>query len=86
MNLQARIKHAKRLDDLIRCKQTGELPHLANKFGVCVSTMIRYLEEFKTDFDAPVAFDRMNKRYYYTEPFELIIQIEVCRNGIRKKL
>ena len=66
MNLQARIKRAKRLDDLIRRKQTGDLPHLAVEFGVCVSTMTRYLEEFKADFDAPIAFDRLNKHYHYT--------------------
>ena len=86
MSLPTRIKRAKRLDDLIRRKQTGELSHLAAKFGVCVSTMTRYLEEFKADFDAPIASDRLNKHYCYTEPFELIIQIEVCRNGVRKKL
>jgi predicted DNA-binding transcriptional regulator YafY len=70
-----------RLHDLIKRKATGSLDTLAEKFGVGKSTMSRYIEDFKLDFDPPLAYDRTGHTYYYTEPFELKIWVEIKRNN-----
>ena len=86
MSLHKKSALTKRLDDLIKRKATGTLRELASKFNVSISTMQRYLDEFKEEFAAPVAFDRVHSTYYYTEPFELILTIEVHVNGEQKKI
>lgn len=69
-----------RLHDLVKRKATGSLDTLAEKFGVGKSTMSRYIEEFKEEFEPPLAYDRTGHTYYYTEPFELKIWVEIKRN------
>lgn len=71
-----------RLHDLIKRKATGSLDTLAEKFGVGRSTMSRYIEDFKFEFDPPLAYDRTAHTYYYTEPFELKIWVEIKRNNV----
>ena len=68
-----------RLHDLVKRKATGSLDTLAEKFGVGRSTMSRYIEEFKMEYDPPMAYDRLKHTYYYTKPFELKIWVEVKR-------
>jgi predicted DNA-binding transcriptional regulator YafY len=85
MNLNA-IAKIKRLDDLIRRKATGTLDQLAESFEDSVSTMSRHIEDLKRDFNAPVKYHRTDLTYYYSEPFELTILIEVCLNGCREKI
>jgi predicted DNA-binding transcriptional regulator YafY len=70
-----------RLHDLIKRKATGSLDTLAEKFGVGKSTMSRYIEEFKLEFEPPLAYDRTGHTYYYTEPFELKIWVEIKRSN-----
>lgn len=70
-----------RLHDLFKRKSTGSLDTLAEKFGVGKSTMSRYIDEFKQEFEPPLAYDRTEHTYYYTEPFELKIWVEIKRNS-----
>jgi predicted DNA-binding transcriptional regulator YafY len=74
-----------RLHDLIKRKATGSLDALADKFGVGRSTMSRYIDDFKQEFDPPIAYDRNVHSYYYTEPFEVRVWVEVNRDGERKQ-
>jgi predicted DNA-binding transcriptional regulator YafY len=70
-----------RLHDLVKRKATGSLDTLAEKFGVGRSTMSRYIEDFKMEFDPPLAYDRLGHTYYYTEPFDLKVWVEIRRGG-----
>jgi predicted DNA-binding transcriptional regulator YafY len=70
-----------RLHGLIKRKATGPLDTLAEKFGVGKSTMSRYIEDFKLEFEPPLAYDRTGHTYYYTEPFDLKIWVEIRRNS-----
>jgi predicted DNA-binding transcriptional regulator YafY len=85
MNLLA-ITDIIRLHDLINRKATGSRRELAARFKASVSTMRRHLEDFKQDFNAPVKYDKSRLTYYYDQPFELIILIEVRVNGCREKI
>ena len=76
-----RRNYINRLHDLVKRKATGSLDTLADKFGVGRSTMSRYIDDFKQEFDAPLAYDRHSRSYYYTEPFEVRVWVEVRRNG-----
>jgi predicted DNA-binding transcriptional regulator YafY len=69
-----------RLHDLVKRKATGSLDTLAEKFGVGRSTMSRYIDEFKQEFEPPLAYDRLGHTYYYTEPFEIKIWVEIKRS------
>ena len=86
MNLHNQLTQLRRLDDLICRKATGTLYELAAKFDVSISTIMRYINELKDVFQAPIAYDRVRSTYYYAEPFELILNIEVSVNGQRKKI
>lgn len=70
-----------RLHDLVKRKATGSLDTLAEKFGVGKSTMSRYIEEFKEEFEPPLAYDRTGHTYYYTEPFDLKVWVEIKRSS-----
>jgi hypothetical protein len=81
MKMHDRRNYINRLHDLVTRKATGPLDTLADKFGVGRSTMSRYIDDFKQEFDAPLAYDRNVRSYYYTEPFEVRVWVEVRRNG-----
>jgi predicted DNA-binding transcriptional regulator YafY len=84
MKIHDQRDHINRLHDLIKRKATGSLDTLAEKFHVGRSTMSRYIDEFKQEFEPPLAYDREGHSYYYTEPFDLKIWVEIRRNGERK--
>ncbi len=84
MKMHHRHDHINRLHDLVKRKATGSLDTLAEKFGVGRSTMSRYIDEFKQEFDPPLAYDRAGHTYYYTEPFDLKVWVEIKRSDGEK--
>ena len=84
MNLETQLAEIRRLDDLINRKATDSLDELAEKFKIGRSTMKRHLKSFKEQLDAPVAYDREVKFYYYTKPFNLASKIEAIVKGREK--
>jgi predicted DNA-binding transcriptional regulator YafY len=79
MKIHHQQDHFNRLHDLVKRRATGSLDTLAEKFGVGRSTMSRYIEDFKMEFDPPLAYERIGHTYYYTKPFELKIWVEIKR-------
>lgn len=79
MKIHDQQDHINRLHDLVKRRATGSLNTLAEKFGVGRSTMSRYIDEFKQTYDPPLAYDRGKQTYYYTQPFELKIWVEIRR-------
>ncbi len=85
MKLHDQRNQINRLHDLIKRKSTGSLDALAQKFGVGRSTMSRYIDDFKQEFEPPLAYDRHANSYFYTEPFEIRIWVEVKRSGEQRQ-
>jgi hypothetical protein len=58
------IKRLQYIDNLIREHKTGNAEELAEVVGVSVRTVYKYLDLMKK-FGAPIAFNAMDKTYYY---------------------
>jgi hypothetical protein len=58
------IKRLQYIDNLIREHKTGNAEELAEVVGVSSRTIYKYLYIMK-QFGAPIAFNALNKTYYY---------------------
>ena len=58
------IKRLQYIDKLIREHRTGNADDLAEVVGVSARTVYKYLQLMKK-FGAPIAFDEIDKTYYY---------------------
>lgn len=56
----------RKMDHLIRIKGTGSPRELADRLGISERSLYYYLALLR-DLDAPVAYDRIRKSYYYEE-------------------
>lgn len=61
------INHYKRIDTLIRLKNTGSPDRLAEQLGISKRQTLKILKEMKEYFHAPINYNRFRKTYYYTE-------------------
>jgi predicted DNA-binding transcriptional regulator YafY len=59
-----RLERNKRLDALIRKRETGSPDELARHMGVSEGTIYRWIQELK-DFGLPVKYCRKRKTYWY---------------------
>lgn len=59
-----------RLDGLIRRKATGTADDLAERLGVSVPTVYRYMRELR-NFGAPISYCPQRHCYFYEEEFRL---------------
>lgn len=74
------------LHKLIMQKRTGTPDELASRLRISSSRLYCILDEMK-GYDAPIAYCRQLRTYYYTSPFELSISVEIKAleyNEIRK--
>ena len=60
----------KRLDYLIRTKQTGTPTQVAEKLEISVATLHRYRRDL-LNLRAPIEYDQERECYVYTHDFEL---------------
>jgi predicted DNA-binding transcriptional regulator YafY len=67
MGLYERLERTRRLDTLIRKRATGSPDDLADRMGVSLATIYRWLKELKA-FGMPVKYCRKRKTYYYDRP------------------
>ena len=72
MSLIKYIDRMKRMDQLIRTKATGPPEEFSRKIGVCKSVLLDHINELKR-MDAPIAYDRVRRSYYYVKDVRLII-------------
>jgi len=56
------------IDRLIASGAYPNVPFLMKKFEVSEATILRDIERLKSDFKAPIAYDRFKKGYFYTHP------------------
>ena len=74
------IKNLERLQKLHRLivnETTGTPKELATRLRVSERLIFCLLDELK-DYEANIAYDRKRKTYFYSDDFELDINISVC--------
>lgn len=72
MSLLKYLERAKRIDDLIRRKATGNAEQFSNKLGISRSVLMEHLRDMK-ELGAPIRFCDTRHSYYYEEEFSFII-------------
>lgn len=70
MGILKYIERARRMDDLIRRKATGNTEEFANKLGISRSVLMDHLAELR-DLGAPIVFDEGRCCYRYDNEFTL---------------
>ena len=61
MNIKALIS----LTELIENRSTGNPQELAQKLGISERMMYKYIENLRSEFNAPVKYSRAERTYYY---------------------
>jgi len=65
------IKNIQLLIELIHLKQTGSSQQISEKLKVSERMVYKYIAILKTEFNAPVKYDRVNKTYFFEEKGKL---------------
>jgi predicted DNA-binding transcriptional regulator YafY len=81
MNIFDKLFLTERIDHLIRTRATGTPSELASRLNMCERHVYRIIDELR-DQGLPIAYDKTQSTYYYSEPVELRFSMSV--NG--KKL
>ncbi|GAC1439882.1 MAG: hypothetical protein NVSMB63_05670 [Sediminibacterium sp.] len=66
------INQLKRIDYLISRRATGSPATLAEKMGLCETTLFAYLSIMK-ELGTPIRYDKHRQTYYYEEDGKFII-------------
>lgn len=61
------IKNIQLLIELIEKQKTGNPAELSKKLAVSERMVYKYLDVLKTEFNAPIKFNRSTQSYYFTE-------------------
>ena len=61
------FRRVQEFDDLMRHRRTVTAATLARKWETSTKTVQRFLGQMRTEFDAPVAFDRARRSFVYTD-------------------
>lgn len=73
MSILKYLERARRMDDLIRRKATGNAEEFAKKLGISRSVLMDHLRDLR-DLGAPIQYDETSHCYYYAEEFSLFIR------------
>ena len=72
MSILKYIDRAKRMDDLIRRKATGNAEEFARKLGVSRRILMENIGDLK-ELGAPICYDEFCKSYYYKSEFSFFL-------------
>jgi len=61
------IKNIQLLIELIHLQHTGNTKAISEKLNVSERMVYKYIAILKTEFNAPVKYDRVNKTYFFEE-------------------
>jgi predicted transcriptional regulator len=61
------FKNVQLLIELIEQKATGSPSEIALKIGVTERMVYKYMEILKSEFNAPIKYNRANQSYFFTE-------------------
>lgn len=76
MNNLKQLERLKKAHNLIKSECTGSPSELAKKLRISVRQTYLLLEQLR-ELDAPIAFNRRTKTYFYSFDYELTIHISV---------
>ena len=76
------LRRIRSIDKEIRSGTFPNTKDLAKKLEVGIRTISRDIEEMKLFYNAPIAFDRTNNGYYYTEPSYYIKDISLSEGEL----
>ena len=65
------IKNIQLLIELIHLQHTGNTKAISEKLNVSERMVYKYIAILKTEFNAPVIYDRVNKTYFFEEKGKL---------------
>lgn len=92
MNIFKDLFLLQRLDHLIRTRATGCPAHLAERLETSERTVYRLVTHMR-DAGLPIAYDKAEETYYYTEPVQIQVEIQVngdslvrIKGGLQKSL
>ena len=62
------FRRVQEFDDLMRRRRTVTAATLAERWETSTKTVQRFLWQMRTEFEAPIAFDRARRSFVYTDP------------------
>ena len=68
MGLYKYLNRIRRLDALIRQKNTGSPKELAGKLNISERWLYIFLDELKEELNCPIRYDHYRRSYVYEEP------------------
>ncbi|MGL2965871.1 HTH domain-containing protein [Flavobacterium sp. XGLA_31] len=60
-----------KIHELLLAKRAGNSEALADRLGLSVRTVYNYITFMKTELNAPIVYDSLNKNYCYERECEL---------------
>lgn len=76
--MQATLKRLLLIDGLISKDETGTPQELADRLKLSKSQLHNIIKELKS-CGAPIAYNKSNRSYYYTEKFDLTMLFEIVK-------
>jgi len=76
MNIFEQIEIINRINELIENKKTGT-PHLFSKKLRISRSQLYRLIEFLKDYGAPIKYNRTSETFYYSKPFQMILDFKI---------
>ncbi|GBU08734.1 hypothetical protein AwDysgo_20650 [Bacteroidales bacterium] len=76
MNLGKQIERLNRINTLIKLEKTGTPKALSQILGLSLRQTQNIIEDLRL-MGAPIAYDRVNKNYYYQEDFEFDVSFTI---------
>jgi predicted DNA-binding transcriptional regulator YafY len=72
MSLLKYLERAKRMDDLIRRRATGNADEFARKLGISRSVLMEHIRDLK-EMGAPIKFCEFTRGYYYAMEYTFML-------------
>jgi len=76
MNTLKQIERLRKVHELIKVHKTGTPEFFAEKLHISERQLYNCLEQLK-ELDAPIQYNRKTQSYFYSEPFDLLVNVTV---------
>lgn len=73
MSILKYLQRAKRMDDLIQRKATGNSEEFARKLGISRSVLMEHLRDLR-EMGAPIHYSEVCESYYYAQEFGIFLR------------
>lgn len=76
MKTLKQIEQLRRVHECIKFQKTGTPEVFADRMHISERQLYNYLEQLK-ELEAPIQYDRKIQTYFYSAPFELLVNVSV---------